>query len=528
MDIRLVTTRVFAGMSALTLIAGAARAQEVRAEQARRFPIEEFRVEGNTLLPTAMIETAVTPFLGPNRTVDDVEKARTALDTLYAKQGYPTAAAEIPEQDPSDGIVVLRVTERRVGRLRVKGSRYFSLQEIRDHIPSLAEGKVPNIDDVQRDIVALNQWPDRRVTPVLRPGAAPGTVDVDLNVKDTLPLQASIELNNRQSVNTTPLRVSASVSYANLWQRGDAISLSYQLSPQMISNTAVFSTSYLYRIQNSNLSVLVSYLHSNSNVATVGSTDVLGKGDIIGSRLQIPLGTEGEFSHSIAVGADYKNFIDNVVLGASSSQTPVTYTPAVAQYQASWVGDADETLLNNSLVLGNSVYGSTTQALDQKRYQARPAFAYSRGDLTRRDDLPRGWQSWLHASGQITGDSLISNEQFAIGGMDTVRGYYEAEAIGDWGAGLQAELRSPAYERSISGSVSELRGFTFVDAARTGINNPLPQQIISYSFASTGAGVRMRLLDNFNADFVGAHVLMAGPNTHAGNNRLLFRLNGAF
>ena len=227
-----------------TLAAGGAAALGLQvmaaapAQQAARFDVNEYRIEGNTLLPAALLETAVTPFLGPDRTADDVDRARGALDALYASHGYPTVSAEIPEQDPSDGIVVLRVTERRVGRLRVRGARYFSPAAIRAGVPSLAEGRVPNLNDVQREIVGLNQWPDRTVTPVLRPGAAPGTVDVDLNVKDTLPLQATVEINNRQSANTTPLRTLGSVSYNNLWQRGDALALSYQVAPERPSNSA--------------------------------------------------------------------------------------------------------------------------------------------------------------------------------------------------------------------------------------------------------------------------------------------------
>ncbi|MBK0795175.1 ShlB/FhaC/HecB family hemolysin secretion/activation protein, partial [Escherichia coli O25b:H4-ST131] len=76
----------------------------------------------------------------------------------------------------------------------VKNSRYFDLDRIKDSAPSLKEGTVPNFTDVTKDIVSLNQWPDRRVTPALRAGVAPGTVDVDLNVEDKAPIHASLEV----------------------------------------------------------------------------------------------------------------------------------------------------------------------------------------------------------------------------------------------------------------------------------------------------------------------------------------------
>ncbi len=88
----------------------------------------------------------------------------------------------------------------------MKNARYFDLDKIKDKAGSLREGTVPNFNDVTRDIVALNQWPDRRVTPALRAGVTPGTVDVDLNVDDKVPVHGSLEVNNRQSPNTTEER----------------------------------------------------------------------------------------------------------------------------------------------------------------------------------------------------------------------------------------------------------------------------------------------------------------------------------
>src|SRR5262249_20159481 len=154
---------------------------------AARFDIDEFRVEGADNMQQIDVETAVYPFLGPQRTADDVEKARAALEKAYHDKGLQTVSVSIPQQDAERRFVVLKVTESRVGRLRVKGSRYFDLDKIKAGAPSLKEGKLLNVQDVTKDLSTLNQWADRKVTPQLRAGVRPGTVDVDLNVEDTLP-----------------------------------------------------------------------------------------------------------------------------------------------------------------------------------------------------------------------------------------------------------------------------------------------------------------------------------------------------
>jgi hemolysin activation/secretion protein len=117
---------------------------------------------------------------------------------------------EVPQQTGGRGIIYLKVVEAPVGRLRVKGSRYFLPSKIKAQADSMAEGTVPNFNEITKDIQALNRWRDRKITPELRAGVVPGTVDIDLNVEDKLPLHGSLELNNQYNANTVPLRLSGS------------------------------------------------------------------------------------------------------------------------------------------------------------------------------------------------------------------------------------------------------------------------------------------------------------------------------
>lgn len=493
----------------------------------RRFDVDEYRVVGNTVLTETEIDNAVYGFLGPGKTIGDVEKARAALEQAYQKKGYPTVSAEIPVQRVVDGVVVLKVTERPVGRLRVTGSRYYDLGVIRSQAPSLAEGKVPNMQQVQHDVLALNQWPDRTVTPALRAGAAPDTVDVDLQVQDHLPLHASLELNNRQSTDTKPLRLNGTLSYDNLWQRGDSATFSYQVAPQRPSDATVFSGSYLFRIPGSNLSLLGSYLHSDSNVSTVGSTNVVGKGDQAGMRLLIPLGFGEGFVHTLSVGFDYKKFAQDVLFSGTTSNAPVTYYPATVSYQATLTGPRATTKLDASLVAAFGP-GSNAAEFDNQRFGARPEFAYVRADVQRTQELPYRLEAYGHAGGQLAGAPLVSTEQQSLGGLDTVRGYLESEALGDYGGFVQAELRSPQLAERIGHRVNDLRFFVFFDAGTVGIHDPLPEQARAYTMSSTGVGLRARLLDYFNLEMEDAIPLENGPITRSGDNRILFRMSGNF
>ena len=68
--------------------AGASPAHQGNGRQAAVFDVTEYDVAGNTVLPRLAIEQAVTPYLGPGKTIAEVDKARAALEakTTYTNQ----------------------------------------------------------------------------------------------------------------------------------------------------------------------------------------------------------------------------------------------------------------------------------------------------------------------------------------------------------------------------------------------------------------------------------------------------------
>lgn len=494
----------------------------------RRIDFLEFRVEGNTVLPQREIEEALYEFLGPDRPVTDAEKARAALEELYSKRGYPTVSATLPPQSGEGGLVIIKVVERPVGQLRVVGSKYVAPSTIRGAAPSLQAGKVPHLPDVQNDLVALNQLPDRTVTPALKPGLAPDTVDVDLKVDDSLPFHGTLELNNRRSQDTTALRTLGSLSYNNLWQRGDAITAGFQVAPSRPNDATIAYGSYLFRIPNSRLTLTASYLHSDSNVTTVGSTNVVGAGDIAGLTLTAPLAGSADFTQSVSAGLAWKSLTENVGVGSEFTQAPVEYVPFTVAWNGSWQGSASSTDAQAGVTWAFRGLGSDTAAFDSKRLYGQPNFTYVKADVAHTHTLPYDIQLYARGQFQASAEPLISSEQLSVGGQDTVRGYLESEALGDVGGIGTLEVRSPPLTRYIGGPLTALRFRAFVDAGATKLRRAQLEQRDSETLASTGVGFTMRLWDHFGASLDDAQVLRSGPNTRSGVNRVLFRLYGDF
>jgi hemolysin activation/secretion protein len=496
----------------------------------QRFYVQEYRVQGGGhLLPQIEVEKAVYPYLGPYRTPDDVEQARAALEDAYRSKGFQTVSVQIPPQQVKGGVIVLQVVKGEVARLRVNGSRYFSIDEIKKEAPSLQEGSVPNFNNVSKDIVTLNQFPDRRVTPSLRAGETPGTVDVDLNVKDSMPLHGSLEINNRYSANTTPLRINGSVNYDNLWQLGHSIGASFQVAPEDSSEVEVFSGYYLAHMPDMNwLSLMLQGTKQDSNVSTLGGIGVAGRGQTVGLRAIISLPQQKDFYHSVSLGFDYKHFDQNVQIAGSDSTTPITYFPLSAAYSGTWMGKGYETDLNSSVNLHLRGVGSSEAEFDENRHGADGSFIYFRGDLSHTRDLAEGSQIFGKVQGQAADQPLVNSEQFSGGGLGSVRGYIESEELGDNALLGTVEMRSPSLTGVLGKTVNDWRFYVFGDGGILTINDPLLEQQARFTMASVGAGTRLKLQDHYNGSLDLGVPLLPGTQTQRYALMLTFRVWAEF
>lgn len=508
--------------------------EQLEQQRELTFPVRQFRVRGTKLLTPEEIADAVYPFTGLARNLDDLEQARAALEKAYHDKGYQSVGVELPQQNGTRGIIYLVATENTVGRLRVRDAKYHLPSQIKKNAPSLAEGTVPDFAKVQEDIVALNGWADRKITPSVRPGIVPGTIDVDLLVEDSLPMHGSIELNNRYSPDTTPLRFNGSWSYNNLWQLGHSLGLSTQLAPERIADAEIYSAYYIARFAKApDFSLLLTATKQNSDVSTLGGAAVAGRGETAGFRGLFTLPGRGDYFHSLSVGMDFKRFDEDLEIDDLTLTTPIEYWPATLAYGGGWLGDKSFTEVNASATWAFRGMGSGVEEFDTKRFEADGSFFYFRGDLSRTQDLPKGFEAFGKVQGQATTNPLVNSEQFAGGGASTVRGYLESEALGDGGWFLTGELRTPTLlkttEKQENGDpVSEWRFHTFYDVGRLYLNEPLPEQTDLFRLSSWGVGTRFLFRENLEGSVEVAWPLEDQGTTQASDPFMLFQVEAGF
>ncbi|QVL46638.1 MAG: ShlB/FhaC/HecB family hemolysin secretion/activation protein [Methylophilaceae bacterium] len=502
---------------------------EAPPEAAFSFDVFEYLIDGNTVLENIHIEKAVYPFLGEAKTIQDVEQARSALEQAYQNMGYLTVSVSIPEQDVDDGLVRLLVTEGVVERLRIKDAKYTTHALLKSRVKEFEEGKVPHFPTAQAQLDTANRNQNRQVAPILRPGKSPGKVEVDLQVQDKFPLHGSLELNDRFAPSTTKTRLNGSMRYENLWQKDHSLGLSFQASPEDFNEVKVFSGTYVIPRKNGDYFAMYAVM-SESDIAAVGDVNVIGNGRISGVRYIHPLKGSEHYYHSVTLGADYKDFKESVILlGADTTiNSPVSYLGFSLGYDGTIQTPGYQTQMNITMTAAPRGLGNTEKEFNNRRQNATPNFAYLRSEVKHLQRLPYDWTLQTRFLGQLSNTELIAPEQFAVGGVDSVRGYLESSSLGDNGMQLAFELRTPPLKKYLkeyrfADYVKDFYLFGFYDAGVVKIYNS-PNDQSSEHVTSTGLGFKLKATSGLFAYLDYAYAFKDSIQVDAGDERLHFRL----
>ncbi len=495
--------------------------------KAPHFDVGEIRVIGNSTLASIDIERIIYPFVGPNKTIDDLNAARVALENAYHSRGFGTVFVDLPEQQLVDGLVRLKVTEGRLSAVQVTGTRYFSNRQILAAIPEARQGVVPNLPKLQQQIGAVNtQSADRSVVPILKAGTEPGTVALGLKVQDHLPLHASVEFNNQQTEGTRALRGLFALSYGDLFGRFDQISLQYQTAPQQPDQVGVLATSLGVHLYDGGPLLSMYYIDSKTNVVSAGTLGVLGKGSIYGLRLPLSFANDADFASTLTFGLDYKHFLQSIMVDPQTGlNTPNSYLEMSLDYSAAWRTEHWQASMDTDANFGSRQLVNDSEHFALARYQGRANFFFVRANAALTYNLPAGFRATARLSGQGAVEPLVSNEYFSIAGSDGVRGYLESEEFGDNALKGTLQLASPQWRPQSHPFAGDL--FIFFDDGRVTFLDSLPGQPTHADLRSVGAGFDFIASQHFTSSLTWAFPLVSGSMTMAHDSRVLFVVRGS-
>ncbi len=460
------------------------------------FAIRSFNLKGNTIFDDLAMLPTLLPFIGPDKTAADVEASRDAVEKFYHDKGYPAVLVNIPEQTVDNGVIRLGIVESRLRKVRVTGNKYHTREMIMKQLPALQPGEILYLPDVQAELTVMNSDPDMKVAPLLMPGRDPGTIDIELKVKDNLPLHGSLELNNRYSHDTTKLRLNGSIRYDNLWQKHNSLSGQFQISPQRLNEVLVLSASYVMPAPWKKDNKIIMYaISSDSDTAFGEGFQVKGKGRIYGVRYLVPLPIYQSYSHNITMGIDYKDFDESLGFASSPGnpvKTPITYMPLSLSYSSQLAGENGYTAFSASLNMALRNMVTDQRQFEVKRFRAKGNYVYLTLGVEQTIRLPYDLGLYAKVDGQVASEPLIANEQYSAGGMESVRGYLESEDSGDNAVHATMELSAKRLDSALDfwPRAFSLTPYGFADFVRLWTKEPLAGEKDARNLASIGLGAR--------------------------------------
>jgi hemolysin activation/secretion protein len=224
---------------------------------------------------------------------------------------------------------------------------------------------------------------------------------------------------------------------------------------------------------------------------------VFGRGSIYGLRSVVVIDATETRNQTLTLGAAYKRFDESVTVGGNAGfSTPIHYLPLSVNYSAALTDKQGTWQAGAGLVVAVRGLASRQEQFADKRFNAQSNFSYLTFDIARSESLPWGLSVFGKLEGQLSEQALISNEQFVAGGVDSVRGYLEAAAVGDKALRGTLELRSPKLARESASWFGSLRIHAFAEGAGLWLNSPLPGQQSRFGLLGVGLGLRLQARDD--------------------------------
>ncbi|MDB6110167.1 MAG: hypothetical protein JWR69_1917, partial [Pedosphaera sp.] len=164
--------------------------------------------------------------------------------------------------------------------------------------------------------------------------------------------------------------------------------------------------------------------------------------------------------------------------------------------------------------------------------KAKAQFGKLNVALSREQKIYQDWSLLLRASGQAASGPLISNEQVPLGGVNSVRGYFEGDEYGDSGWFGSAEARTPSFTTRIA-SVDDfvptwVRGSVFLDGGQRFLLEPAPGSERTRSLLGAGFGLSANVNNHLDFRVAVGWPLLNSANTRAGQPHAYFTIGAQF
>jgi hemolysin activation/secretion protein len=442
---------------------GRSFAQETQAVLAKaantRIQVKKIEVTGSTLFSQQELQSILAEKMisAQPETValSDLQDVANQITQLYLERGFLTSRAVLQPQLVKEGIVTIAVVEGKLADIQIEGLESLRAGYIRSRLQQRL-GTPLNARKLEEKLRLLKSDPLlESVESSLRPGRKPGESILRVKVKEADRWQAALSTNNYSQSSLQPEKSQMTTTYRNITGLGDELSLSSSmpLDSTAFEQESLRNYDIAYRMpvnaMNGALQVQATVDDKTITESAFAALGIRNRSErySIGFRQPLVRSVRQEFALSLHFKAEKtQSFLfDDIpfAFGSSADDQGITQTRILEFGQDYSRRDSLGVWnLRSSLNFGLDVLEATSQA------GATPDGQFFSWQVQGQRVQKLGGGSLLIAQGalQLSPDSLLSSQQFELGGGQSVRGFRQNARLGDNGWRVSLEGRVPLWK----------------------------------------------------------------------------------
>jgi hemolysin activation/secretion protein len=490
-----------------------------------KFVLVAVVIEGATVFPPTELGPLYVDFLARQIELKQVETILRRITQKYRDAGYILSIATAPPQDLTQGILIVKVVEGYIDRVKFAGGK-GKTAALERYADKLKAARPLTLDKLERYTLLINDLSGFTVDPALTPiDEAKGTYELTLNL-DYKAVDGVVLTNNRGTPDIGRLQGWASAGVNSVLGLRERMQFGFFSVPNNPAELKYYELTYAQPIDAEGTTM--SLKASLAEIAPGGSislSDVQSTAERIALTIWHPLIRARDENLWLTGAFEFRNFKETT-LGQTSIDDNLRTTKLRASY---WRADDfnGSTNIVVEATVGLDILGATDAGdSNLSRSDGRGDFFKLAGEITRQQGISEKFGLQLAFAWQWSPDSLLSSEEFAIGGSRFGRGYDFFEITGESGFAFSLE---PWFGENLRNKwLTDYQIYAFFDFGAVW-NDVAGGNSTRDSISSAGSGVRVGLIDNLKATLEIAKPLTRTVFTAPDDNlRFFFSLTKSF
>ncbi len=400
--------------------------------------VHQIILQGVGSLSWSVQEQLVFPFRGRCLTLANINQLVRETTNAYLQRGFVTSQAYLKAQDISSGVLIISVSEGRIGSITLDGKETLALKMA---FAGLI-GRVLNLRDIEQGMEQLNRLPSQQVNIDIQPDLRPGYSNVVLlRVSKRFPLTLSLGADNSGQKSTGTGQMNVGVTLDNPLRLADQWAFS-------VARNSHFNHNHRSRSFSGSMSLPYGYWQVGYHYAWSDFFQAIPfnqatyryQGDSQTHRLSAnrTLFRDGTRKFGIDIELTRRRTENRLAGERLAVSSPTISSLSFGGNYSAVLGQGYLTF-NPTISHGLSMLGATT---DDPQYRDLPRSKFRKFSLSTSyfHPLVSSLSYLASAYGQTTPDNLYSSERISVGGQYSVRGFREQYLTGNRGAYWRNEL----------------------------------------------------------------------------------------